>query len=189
MKPVINPVLQAKFLQHLNKKKKGDEGFTLIELLVVVIIIGVLAAIALPSLLNQVSKARQSEAKQNIGAMNRAQQAFFLENSNKFTTLVSDLAIGVKTQSDNYVFEIGGDANGAVNKASTRQPKLKSYAGIVYTQNQTVNGVVEPLTLATLCEANTPNTGTADTQQTVTPGSTITGACSDITTPTMKSIK
>lgn len=41
MKPVIKPELQVKFLQHLNRKKKGDEGFTLIELLVVVIIIGV----------------------------------------------------------------------------------------------------------------------------------------------------
>ena len=54
--------LKFKLLQHLNKKD-NEEGFTLIELLVVVIIIGVLAAVALPNLLNQVGKSRETEIK------------------------------------------------------------------------------------------------------------------------------
>ncbi|HBB34438.1 MAG TPA: hypothetical protein DC064_22270, partial [Cyanobacteria bacterium UBA9273] len=66
--------LKAKYLQYLNQKKQ-DEGFTLIELLVVIIIIGILSAIALPSFLNQANKAKESEAKQYTGSMNRAQQA------------------------------------------------------------------------------------------------------------------
>ncbi len=58
---------------------REEKGFTLIELLVVIIIIGILAAIALPSYLNQAGKARGSEAKSVLGAINRAQQAYRYE--------------------------------------------------------------------------------------------------------------
>jgi type IV pilus assembly protein PilA len=75
----MNNVFTAKLLNNLQAKKKGNRGFTLIELLVVVIIIGVLAAVALPNLLGQVAKGRQSEAKNNLGAINRSQQAHRLE--------------------------------------------------------------------------------------------------------------
>ena len=82
----MNNLFAAKYLQHLNKKKaeNNEKGFTLIELLVVVIIIGVLAAVALPNLLGQVGKARESEAKTAIGALARAQQGQHLETANFF---------------------------------------------------------------------------------------------------------
>ncbi|NJL10791.1 MAG: general secretion pathway protein GspH, partial [Calothrix sp. SM1_7_51] len=73
-----------------------------IELLVVVIIIGVLAAIALPSLLSQVSKARQTEARNNVGAINRGQQAYYLDNNNQFAGKISDLGLGLPDKTETF---------------------------------------------------------------------------------------
>ena len=60
---------------------KKVKGFTLIELMIVVAIIGILAAIAIPNFLRFQARAKQSEAKQNLGAIFTAYQSYFSDNN------------------------------------------------------------------------------------------------------------
>ena len=60
---------------------KGKKGFTLIELLIVIAIIGILAAIAIPTYLSYVNRAKDSEASTNLGAIFTDETAFNATNS------------------------------------------------------------------------------------------------------------
>ena len=68
-------------------------GFTLVELLVVVLIIGILAAIALPQYNKAVERSRMAEAMQRLGDYASAQQVYYMHN-NGFASAYSTLNQG-----------------------------------------------------------------------------------------------
>jgi type IV pilus assembly protein PilA len=116
-------------------------GFTLVELLVSIIIIGLLSATALPSYLNQASKARSSEAKTSLSTLNHSQQAYRLEN-NAFAT--NSTYLDAKLSPKFYTYMIGNtNKDDSVADAIPVQANLKSYAsGIAQGSNDQVKVAV-----------------------------------------------
>ncbi len=158
----MKTTLKARLIQHL-LAKKNDKGFTLVELLVVVIIIGILSAIALPSLLNQSNKAKESEAAQYISNVNKAQGAYRTENT-QFADNFNKLALGNlkdgtnagtdDTSSKYYTYVIQNtDSDRAEINATIKDTALKAFAGAIvrYTNSENLS-----VTTDVTCKGDVP---------------------------------
>src|SRR6059058_983003 len=78
--PAQSPILGGSMLHKFRRRAEDEKGFTLIELLVVILIIGILAAIAIPSFLNQKGKGEDSKAKADARTTQTALETWYTDN-------------------------------------------------------------------------------------------------------------
>ncbi|MBW4496881.1 MAG: type IV pilin-like G/H family protein [Oscillatoria princeps RMCB-10] len=132
------------------------QGAVWINCLVNLLIFGailVFVAVSLPSLTSSTGKAKQVEARNNLGALNRAQQAYFEEKKGAFAGSIEKLGIGIKVETQNYSYFSRVNERAVFYYAIPKVPKLKSYAGAVWKVTDT-NGEKTPQSI--LCEAKEP---------------------------------
>jgi len=134
-------------VQKFRERSNGESGFTLVELLVVMLILGLLAAIAIPSFFNQRDKAKDADAKAGVRTAQTAIETYATDNDGSYVgATAADLETIEQTLTDVDL----GEPSGLADRAYT--VSVTSTTGTGFTISRADTGV-------TTYTCNDPGTG------------------------------
>ncbi len=150
-------------LSKLQSRLHNEKGFTLVELLVVILIIGILAAIAIPSFLSQTAKGKDASAKSAARNAQTAAETYNVDNNGSYSAMTPAKLLVIEPTLN----EVGASGSGlAVPTANASDysitvtdPTTSGGTGSTFTVTRATTGVVTR-TCTPVATGGCPATGT-----------------------------
>ncbi len=113
----------------MSRVERNRSGFTLVELMIVVAIIGILAAIAIPSYLKFQAKTKRSEVKANLSAIYSAELSYYSENDTFSTSFATIRWVPVGSKKY-YSYSVGNEIYGLSVSGNPQPGGISPGAGL-----------------------------------------------------------